>query len=384
MKRLQALFLDKSGRKTASPYSGYCFGGCALFAGMCLQLSFALALEGTTKSFPAVGPESVRLAIHGATDLSAMEPLIRDFQLTAPGIAIDYSDFVTNDLQKSASEACSAGAGQGDILLSSSLDQLVKLSNDGCAVPHLSAETARVADWAKWRDEVFGFTYEPTVFVYNARFVPPADVPRTHVELADLLRRRLDYYRGRIGTFDIRLSGVGYLLAFSDAAQPTTVYGRLLESMSRAEVEVRCCTGASLQEIASGRLYIGYNMIGSYAYAAARSNPDLKVVVPRDYTLILSRGALIPKTSAHRDLAGRFLDYLLSERGREMAREHAFFFSEDGPLPRGVDGPAVLNESSGAQPIHIGPALLAAQDEAQRNRFIQDWSRSMIYVAPRD
>ncbi len=163
----------------------------------------------------------------------------------------------------------------------------MKLANDGCATAHTSPETARVADWANWRDEVFGFTYEPAVFVYNNIKVPPGDVPRTHVELADLLREKLDTYRGRVGTYDIRLSGIGYLLAFNDARQTTAVFGRLLEGMARASAVARCCTGEILEEVAKGNLYIGYNMLGSYAYEAARRYPQLKVVVPRDYTLVL-------------------------------------------------------------------------------------------------
>jgi len=342
-----------------------------------LSAATAFAAEGTTTFFPAPGQEAARLSIHAAADLSAMEPLVRDFQAMAPDIAIEYSDYVTNELQKKASAACDKGAAIGDLLLSSALDQLVKFANDGCAAAHSSAETARVARWANWRNEVFGFTYEPSVFVYNRRLVPPADVPRTHLELADLLRRRLDYYNGRVGTFDIRISGVGYLLAFSDARHATATYGRLLESMSRAEATIQCCTNSILQAVESGRLYIGYNMIGSYAYAVSRANPDLKVIVPRDYAIVFSRGALIPKTAPRPDLGRRFLDYLLSRRGQEVARKSAFYFSEDASLPEGVDGPETLAELGIVQPIHIGPALLAVQDEAQRRRFIDDWSRSL-------
>ncbi|MFK0166448.1 ABC transporter substrate-binding protein [Rhizobium sp. NPDC090279] len=351
---------------------------CLGFATLVFAPTLAMAVEGTTKLFPAAHAEMARLSIHGAADLRAMEPLIRDFQETAPDIAIEYSDYVTNELHQKASAACEQNMPLGDLWLSSSLDQLVSLANNGCASAYNSSETAQVPKWANWRDEVFGFTFEPAVFVYNARYVPPGDVPRTRAEFADLLRRRLDYYEGRVGTFDIRTSGVGYLLAFSDARQATATYGRLLESMSRADVKVSCCTGSILQEIASGRIYLAYNMIGSYSYAAAKADPDLKVVIPRDYTLILSRGVLIPKTSQRPDLARRFLDYLLSKRGQDVARRKAFFFAEKGSIPEGVDGPSTLGELSFVQPIRIGPALLAAQDEAQRRRFIDDWSHSML------
>ncbi|HCL63460.1 MAG TPA: ABC transporter substrate-binding protein [Rhizobium sp.] len=340
----------------------------------------APALEGERVLFPASQEERGRLIIHAATDLDAMRPLILDFQETAPDIAIEFTDYVTNDLFREAEEACREGRADGDLLLSSSVDQLVKLANDGCASPHSSFVTQSVPDWANWREEVYGFTFEPAVIVYDGARVPPEDVPHTHEDLSDLLRRKPEVYRGRIGTYDINASGIGYLLAFHDARQAPTVYGRLLESFSRAEAVTRCCNNEVLGEIASGKLRIAYNILGSYAYAAYLNNPDLRIVVPRDYALILSRGALIPAKTARPDLAARFLDYLLSGRGQRVAREKAFFFSENSPLPPGVDGPAALMESGIGRPIRIGPALLAAQDKAQRERFIAGWTS--LFVQP--
>jgi iron(III) transport system substrate-binding protein len=334
----------------------------------------AQALEGEQTVFPAMATEQTRLVVNGATDVDAMKPLILDFQQLAPEVTVEFNDYVTNDLFREAESACKQGIAYGDILLSSSVDQLVKLANDGCAQDHRSRETESVADWANWRDEVFGFTFEPAVIVYDGRRVPPEDVPRSHVEIAELLRAKPSVYRNRIGTYDVRVSGIGYLLAFHDALQAPTTYGRLLESLSRADVVTRCCNNEVLGQIASGRLLIAYNVLGSYAYAASRRNPDLRVVIPRDYALILSRGALIPKLAPSPEPAKRFLDYLLSPRGQKVAREKAFFFSEGAPLPPGVDGPMSLVESGVGRPIRIGPALLAAQDKATRDRFIANWS----------
>lgn len=344
----------------------------------------ALAIEGQRVVFEAFdGPESERLLIHGATDLAAMQPLIRDFQKTAPGIAVEYGDYVTNDLFRDAMDACAKGVPTADILLSSSVDQLVRLANDGCAQPHRSEETATAPEWANWRDEIYGFTFEPVVFVYDKRTVPDADIPRSHEALADLLRRPSARYHGRIGTYDIAASGVGYLLAFNDSRQAPTVYGRLLESISRADPLIRCCNNEVLGEIADGNIRIAYNVLGSYAYAAARTNPNLGIVVPRDYALILSRGALIPSTARRADLGKRFLNYLFSPRGRIVAREHAFFFSEDGDMPPGIDGPENLVASGIGRPIRIGPALLAAQDEMQKQKFIEGWMRLIKRAARR-
>lgn len=335
----------------------------------------ARALEGERRSYPAKTHETGHLVIHAATDVEAMEPLLLDFQAVYPDISIDFVDYVTNDLFRETFASCKTGEPAADIILSSSVDQLVRLANDGCAQSHSSPETQGVPSWANWRNEVFGFTFEPIVFVYDKRSVPPADVPRSHDALLDLLRNKAETYRGRIGTYDIHASGIGYLLAFYDARQAPTANGRLLETLSRSNTTIRCCNGEVLGELAAGRISLAYNVLGSYAYAAARNNANLGIVIPRDYALILSRGALLPATSRSPNLGKRFLNYLLSSRGKQVARDSSFFFAENAPLPAGVDGPDKLMASGIGRPIRIGPALLAAQDEIQRQTFILDWRR---------
>ena len=147
--------------------------------------------------FRAPAGERTLLSIHAATDLSAMEPLIRDFQSTAPDVTVEYTDYVTTDLFTRAQGACGAKQGFADLVLSSSVDQLVKLVNDGCALSYRSPATLELPRWMRWRDEVFGFTFEPAVIVYNRELVPADDVRRTHTELIDLLRTKAERYRER-------------------------------------------------------------------------------------------------------------------------------------------------------------------------------------------
>ncbi|MDJ1156804.1 ABC transporter substrate-binding protein [Chelatococcus sp. SYSU_G07232] len=346
-------------------------------AALAVPVLAAVAQARETTQFPAVAAQDAVLTIHAAADLTAMEPLIRDFQAQHPRVAVTYVEYVTNDLKLAASIACEAGRPLADVILSSAVDHLVRLANDGCALEHRSQDTARTPSWAKWRDEVFGFTFEPAVIVYNYDAVPAEDVPRTRVELAELLRTKEDSYRGRVGTYDPRRSGIGYLLTITDARQ-TSAYGRLIESFGRARAVVHCCTSDLLDDLASGRLLIGYNLLGSYAYARVRAGAHLRIVLPRDYTVVLSRGAMVPSTAGRPDLGAAFVDYLLSPRGQRTGRERAFFFGFDGGAPPEVDGPLSVVDSGLFRPITIGPALLAVQDEARRARFLADWSRSMI------
>jgi iron(III) transport system substrate-binding protein len=354
--------------------------------GLCLAWSLSYLLTGTARSeesltFPALQPEHEALSIHAATDRPAIEPLIRDFQALNPNTRVEFIEYVTNDLYAAAINACRENHALGDVLLSSAVDQLVKLANDGCATSVRLPETATVPRWANWRDEVFGFTFEPVVFVYNREKVPAEDVPKTHLELADLLRLRPETYRGRVGTYDIRQSGIGYLLAFNDAQQTTTTYGRLLESLGRAQAVVRCCTSEILDEVEAGRILIGYNMLASYAYARVRAGANLGLVMPADYTLVLSRGAMVPAEAPNRSAANRFVNYLLSVRGQALAQREAFFFGFAGDSPPGIEGVSSIIRTGIARPISISPALLAVQDDERRRRFITDWSRSLIEMA---
>lgn len=346
----------------------------------CLAFSFAAITGGAHAQenfrFPAVGQETAVLTIRAVADISAIEPMIRDFQEAEPGITVDFTDYLTNDLYDLLSAQCAKGETMADIVISSSVDHIAKLANDGCAQSYASPNTSRIPDWAKWRDEVFGFTFEPAVIVYNRDLVPPADVPRTHHDLAELLRSKPASYDGKIGTYDIERSGIGYLFAFFDTQQ-SNIFGRLLESFGRSRAALRCCTGELLARIESGELLIGYNLIGSYAYGRYKAGAPIGIVMPRDYTLVLSRTAMIPAKAGRSDLGRKFLDYLLSSRGQSVAVEKSFFFSFDRPVPEGVDAVDPGSGSGVYRPIVIGPALLATLDQQNRRRFLSEWKASM-------
>lgn len=323
--------------------------------------------------FPANGEETAVLGVHGSTDLIAMEPIIRDFQALSPGVTVVYSEYLTSELEEAARRDCDRQGGSMDVLLSSAVDQLVKLVNDGCARPHRSAETERLPAWSHWRGEVFGFTFEPAVIAYHRDLVPREEVPRTRTALIDLMRNQPDRYRGRIGTYDVTTLGVGYLLASIDA-RSSPVFGRLLEAFARSSIVTRCCTLDLVSEMSAGRILIAYNLIGSYAVGAQRRGAPIGIVLPEDYTLVLSRAVMLPRYTARNPVAERFIDYLLSARGQAVAQRSSFFFSWTGPMPEGVEGPPSLALSTRARPVVIGPALLAEQDLARKRRFLAEWS----------
>lgn len=345
----------------------------AILAVTLLCVSPALA---KTYEFPANADESDHLRIEGSGDIEAIGPLIRDFQSLHPQITITYVDTLTNELYARMAASCEAGRDLPDLVFSSSVDHMVKLANDGCAMSHSSREIRRLPAHARWRDEVFGFTFEPAVIVYNRNLISPDSVPHTRDELADLLRRDAAKFDGRVGTYDIAQSGIGYLFAFFDA-QESSSFGRLLETFGRARVKLFCCTGELLEEIEEGRMLIGYNLLGSYAYARYKAGAPIGIVLPRDYTLVLSRAAFIPAAAVNPAAAKTFVDYLLSLRGQQVVLQSSFFFAQGAPLPDGIDAAGKDAQAGVTRPIPIGPDLLAVSDRQKRQRLLRIWKDSL-------
>ena len=304
---------------------------------------------------------ATRLRVLGTTDIAAFAPLLEAFAAAVPELRVEYEQWSSNALFVEAAAACGRDAAVADLIVSSAVDQQVRLVNDGCARPHVSVATAALPPEMNWRNELFGVTREPAVIVYNRDAVPEAEAPRSRFDLIDLLRPEHGRYVGRVATYDIESSGLGYLFAFADS-QAATTFGSLLEALSRSRAEATCCSREILDGIAEGRYLIAYNVLGSYALDRAASDPRIVVVAPEDYTLVLSRAAMIPRAAENPTGAGLLVDFMLSDPGRAaLATTHLLMpdgSDETGGLPEG--------DASRYRQIRLSPALLLGLDARKR------------------
>ncbi|MDW7596682.1 extracellular solute-binding protein [Azospirillum brasilense] len=330
-------------------------------------------------TYPAPGGERERLRIHSATDRQAIEPLVLDFQQLRPDVTIEYKDMDTADLYAEAVATPAKGTAETpDLLISSASDLQVKLVNDGFTQPHRSALTDALPDWANWRDEAFGFTFEPAVIAYNRDLLPDAEVPRTRPALIRLLRDDPVRFGRRVATYDTATSGIGYLLAAHDALL-FGQYWQLVAMMGNAQARLACCSGDILDLVERGEVLIAYNVLGSYARARAAAGAAIGIVVPEDYTLVISRVAVIPKTAPRPQLAGAFIDYLLSPRGQEVVADRSALYAISSGIKREASASGL--RSSTAAPLHpiaLSPALLVFLDRLKRERFLQQWQSAIL------
>lgn len=334
-----------------------------------LALLFVLALAACGPS----GPAEIR--VWSATDADAMAPLVAAFERAVPDVRVIYKEYNTSELSAAVLDAVDDPDLGPDVVISSAADLQVALVNAGLAAPIEVA--APPPEWARWRGELYGFTAESVLFVYNKRAFAGRPLPQTRSELAAAIRDDPAFFDARIGTYDIGLSGVGYMFATQDAARGAQA-ARLVETLGRARTKVFCCTEEITRRVASGELVLGVNVIGSYARAAAAAQPDIGIGALNDYTLLFTRSAFVPRWSPRREAAARFVGYLVSPDGqREIARQ-AKLTPLEGATADGADTLA----GAALMPIRLSPGLLTFLDTMKKASFLRDWSESMRQLRP--
>lgn len=308
------------------------------------------------------------LSIYSATDAREVAALLADFRNLYPEIDVEYADLNSTEIYSRFIAEVAAREGTADFLWSSAMDLQIKLVNDGYAQAYASPEKPALPESAVWKNEAYGTTAEPIVFAYNKRLMPAGDVPHSHAELTALLQRKPDFYRDKITSYNPEKSGVGFLYITQDA-QVTGDTWDFVKALGPTAPKLYTSTGAMMERVVSGESLLAFNMIGSYALERSSKDPSVGVILPNDYTLVMSRIALIPADARHPNAAKLFLDFLLSKRGQEHLRaRHMRSIRSDVAPPEGVD-----EIPQDTREIRVGPALLANLDQETRLRFLRRW-----------
>ncbi len=318
------------------------------------------------------------LVVYSTTDIAVARHLIADFRVLYPRIEVEYEDLNSTELHHRFIAETHLGSRSADLVWSSAMDLQAELAGLGHALPYDSPELARLPDWAKWRNQLFGTTFEPVAIVYNKDLLAAGEVPHTRAELARLLAARPDRFAGKVVTYDTEKSGFGFFLASQDA-EASPAFWELAAALGKAGARFELTTDAMLKRIASGRALVGYNLLGSYALAQAGRNPSLGFVFPRDYTLVVSRLMFISSKAAHPNAARLWVDYVLSRRGQTVIADHARLYAVRSDVEGGMNV-ASLKAALGAgmKPVAIGPGLTRHLDRQAYRDFVLRWRRTAL------
>ncbi len=172
--------------------------------------------------YPAPQPTSRTLVIAGPTDTPVVAPLIQGFQSLRPDVTVVYREISSRDLYEATIDGRLTNV---DVLMSSASDLQIRLANDGYAQSYASPYASKLPSWAVWRNEVYGFTFEPAVIVYNPKRFTEATVPAPGKTCCACWNATKPALQGRVGTYDIAASSLGYLLAEQDELVSSNFWG---------------------------------------------------------------------------------------------------------------------------------------------------------------
>lgn len=336
-------------------------------------ICLALPLQAEVVVFPAPGEDGRELVIYSSLDSPLARPLVEAFQATRPDVSVRYEDLLTGEIAQRVMDETDAGQPTADLVFSSAMDVTVKLANDGYARPAVVEGAASWPDWAVWRETVFALTFEPAVIVYHKPSFPEGP-PDTRAALIDWLATAP---KGAIGTYDVARSAVGYLFLMRDQEHFADLWP-LVRAMGQAGVQTFPTSQDVIDRVNAGSLLLGYNVLGSYAADQALSLPNLGMVLPRDYVVVASRVALVPKAAGSPDLGQEFLGFLLSRQGQTVLAERLRLPAVSLEVA-GKDSAAAMQEALGAKlrPVPVSPGLLAYLDAASRARVLALWNAAL-------
>lgn len=258
------------------------------------------------------------------------------------------------------------------------MDLQVKLVNDGLMASYDSPESQHVPQWAQYQKQAYGTTFEPLAIVYNKRLIPENEVPKTRADLIRLLTTQADKFKGKVTTYDIEKSGVGFNYLTQDAHVNEKVTWELVKAIGATGPKLQSSTGAMMERISSGENLIGYNIIGSYAYAKAKKDKSIGYVFPKDYTQVVSRLATISKKAKNPNAAKLWVDYLLSKRGQTLIANQANLYAIRTDVAGETSAASLTKElGDSLKPIQIGTGLLVYLDQSKRLAFLKQWQQAI-------
>ncbi|WP_299297288.1 ABC transporter substrate-binding protein [uncultured Tateyamaria sp.] len=300
----------------------------------------------------------VTLRVLSSTDTDIFAPILDGFLERNPTIDIDYAVAGSADIVTLISDCPDCF----DVVISSAMDLQLKLANDGLArrLPGLNG-----APGSQWRQSLFGFTLEPATVVLNREAFAGRDVPETRQELIEALRADPEHFRGKLGTYDVRLSGLGYLFATQDARTSET-YWRLMEVFGNLDAQLYCCSGDMIDDLARGDLFVAYNVLGSYASSRPETRDKVAIITPRDFATTMMRTVLVLDSTTREAAATALVGHLIS--GAWTAQDRPGY-----PLPSiGAADPSLLNV------VSLEPGLLVYLDRLKRQLFLGAWSSALV------
>lgn len=227
------------------------------------------------------------------------------------------------------------------------------LTNDGL-VARLDRLPPDLEGVGNWRQELVVLAYDPAVIVYRPDAFAERPVPRTRLELTQLLEQDRTLFQ-RTGIVNVGISHRAYTLASQDSLR-SPLFWRLAQAFGSTQARIYDSEADLLDAMAQGEIDIGYNI--PLSELTARDD-RLAHIFPEDYVLSLPWSLLVGRRTTTARVTEVASALLTPEARRILARD-VLSLGEDTRPPN-------------HQPVIPGPEMLVFLDQLKRSRFLDDW-----------
>jgi iron(III) transport system substrate-binding protein len=307
------------------------------------------------------------VVVYSAAEERYCAGLLDGFRARHPGIAVRFVFGISVALHERYLAEVAAESPTADVMWSSAMDLQMDLVRSGHALPHDSAEAARLPAGCATGNLAYATTVEPLVTLVNRDLLDPRTPAGSIAEIAEAIHRDPLRLRGRVAAYDIERNGLGFL-ALLQESRDDAAFEAFLEALAACRPRTFGSNPQLVEEVASGRAALAYHVLASYAARAVRAHPALAVAPSGTARLAVSRVAFIPRRAPHPSAARRFVNYLLSPDGQRRLGEAGLH----PVLAQGEDDEAGLGPLA---PIRIDRDFEALLDPARHNRLLQRWRR---------
>lgn len=335
-------------------------------------LSSAGALFGCSESVGDAARREGRVVVYSSTDEPFFGEVIASFERKNPQIKVEYHALTSADVNRRYMAEKSSGRPTADLLINSAMDLQLKLANDGHTRAYSPPQPDLLPSWASWNDRAYALSLEPIVIGYNKREVDGSKIVPSRSGLAAFIRDHSAALEGKVGLYDPETSSLGMLLVSQDLSIDQESWD-LIATLGRHQPQLYVSTREMIRDVGSGKLLIAYNMIGSYAFQRAKQDASFGIIVPQDYTLMMSRVAVMPRNSRHPNAAAVLMDFLLSREGQKLIAQRGMT-----PVRTDIAPPYPELTRSNIRAVRVGPSLLTNLDTMNRRRFLQQWKTAVL------
>lgn len=253
-------------------------------------------------------------------------PVIAGFNKLYPWIKVQTLDLGSAEVFTRYNVEAGSNAKSADLLATGSIEGWMEFRSKDNVMDYKSAEDAKLPDWSKPSPGLYTVSTDPMVLVYNKQVVAEDQWPKSMADLAALVEKNPDEYKGALTTYN-GLSAFGEPIHWFWLQNGGDKALAEFKKFGPATIGEES-SGTMIAKLSSGEYKIGYFMSGIVVFPKTEGAMSqlLGWHFPEDGTPLVLRSVAVPKKSTNVNSAKLMLDFIVSEAGQTA-------FGEGGLTP---------------------------------------------------